>query len=254
MRKYIVAGNWKMNTTVKEGIQLAKEIKENLGNTKVQAILCPPSTHLYSVQDTISGSDIAVGAQNCYHQPKGAFTGEISTNMLTDLGIKTVILGHSERRSIFGESSKELKDKVDACIQGNMHILFCIGESLEERENEDFFQILLNQLQESVFHLNETDFKHITLAYEPVWAIGTGKTASPEQAEEVHAFLRKEVAKQYSEEVAENTTILYGGSCKPNNANDIFAQPNVDGGLIGGAALKSSDFLELISALDQQKK
>ncbi len=255
MRKYIVAGNWKMNTSVEEGKQLAQSLVNNTpelaSNHKV--ILTPPFLHLSTVKETIEGSHLDLAAQNCHSENSGAYTGEVSPKMLADFGLNYVILGHSERRSYFGETAIVLKHKVDQALTNALEVIFCIGESLEQRESGDFKTILLNQLKESVFHLNAEDFKNVILAYEPVWAIGTGVTASAEQAEEVHAFLREELAKQYSNDTAEATTILYGGSCKPSNANEIFAKPNVDGGLIGGAALKSEDFIGIIDALIAQK-
>lgn len=255
MRKYIVAGNWKMNTSVEEGKQLAQNLvnhtPELSSNKKV--ILTPPFLHLSSVQNIVNGTQLDLAAQNCHSANSGAFTGEISPKMLADFGLKYVILGHSERRTYFGETVEILKQKVDQALNNNLEVIFCIGESLEQRESGDFKAILLEQLKASVFHLNEAEFQNIILAYEPVWAIGTGVTASAEQAEEVHAFIREELAKQYSTELAEMTTILYGGSCKPSNANEIFAKKNVDGGLIGGAALKSEDFIGIIDALIAQK-
>ncbi len=255
MRKYIVAGNWKMNTSVEEGNQLAQNLVNNTpelaSNHKV--ILTPPFLHLSSVKQIIKDSPLDVAAQNCHFENSGAFTGEVSPKMLANFGLKYVILGHSERRTYFGETAEILKKKVDQAQANNLEVIFCIGESLEQRESGDFKAILLQQLKDSVFHLNANAFATLVLAYEPVWAIGTGVTASAEQAEEVHAFLREEIKKQYSNEVADNMTILYGGSCKPSNANEIFAKPNVDGGLIGGAALKSEDFIGIIDALIAQK-
>ena len=255
MRKYIVAGNWKMNTSVEEGKQLAQNLVNNTpelsSNQKV--ILTPPFLHLSTVKETIEGSQLDLAAQNCHNENSGAYTGEVSPKMLADFGLNYVILGHSERRTYFGETAEILKKKVDQALGNSLEVIFCIGESLEQRESGDFKAILLNQLKDSVFHLGVDDFKKIVLAYEPVWAIGTGVTASAEQAEEVHAFLREEIAKHYSTDVAEATTILYGGSCKPSNANEIFAKTNVDGGLIGGAALKSEDFIGIIDALIAQK-
>lgn len=255
MRKYIVAGNWKMNTSVEEGKQLAQNLVNNTpelaSNHKV--ILTPPFLHLSSVNTVVTDSQLDLAAQNCHFENSGAYTGEVSPKMLADFGLNYVILGHSERRTYFGETEEILKKKVDQALSNNLEPIFCIGESLEQRESGDFKSILLNQLKDSVFHLSADDFKKVILAYEPVWAIGTGVTASAEQAEEVHAFLREEIAKHYSADVAEVTTILYGGSCKPSNANDIFAKANVDGGLIGGAALKSEDFIGIIDALIAQK-
>lgn len=255
MRKYIVAGNWKMNTSVEEGKQLAQNLvnhtPELASNQKV--ILTPPFLHLSTIDGIVKDSPLDLAAQNCHFENSGAFTGEISPKMLADFGLNYVILGHSERRTYFGETGEILKKKVDQALKNNLEVIFCIGESLEQRESGDFKAILLDQLKDAVFHLGEEAFKKVILAYEPVWAIGTGVTASAEQAEEVHAFIREELVKQYSTDLAEVTTILYGGSCKPSNANEIFAKPNVDGGLIGGAALKSEDFIGIIDALIAQK-
>ncbi|MGB0870646.1 MAG: triose-phosphate isomerase [Flavobacteriales bacterium] len=255
MRNYIVAGNWKMNTTIAEGIQLAEELNDILPvlPESHSVILAPPSTHIYPVQGAIEGSQMELAAQNCFSKNSGAFTGEISPSVLSNFGLSYVILGHSERRQYFGETSSILKEKVDSALENNLQPIFCIGESLDQRESGEYHKILLSQLEESVFHLSENAFSNVVIAYEPVWAIGTGVTASADQAEEVHAFLRQEIAKKYSLEIANATTILYGGSCKPSNANEIFAKPNVDGGLIGGAALKSEDFVGIIEALISQK-
>ena len=255
MRKYIVAGNWKMNTSVEEGKQLAQNLVNNTPNLgdNQKVILTPPFLHLSAVESIVKDSKLDIAAQNCHFENSGAYTGEVSPKMLADFGLNYVILGHSERRSYFGETAEILKKKVDQALNNNLEVIFCIGESLEQRESGDFKTILLDQLKDSVFHLNADNFKNIILAYEPVWAIGTGVTASAEQAEEVHAFIREELTKQYSKEVADATTILYGGSCKPTNANEIFAKANVDGGLIGGAALKSEDFIGIIDALIAQK-
>lgn len=255
MRTFIVAGNWKMNTSVEEGKQLAQNLVNHTPklaeNQKV--ILTPPFLHLSTVDSIVKDSQLDLAAQNCHFENNGAYTGEISPKMLADFGLNYVILGHSERRTYFGETGEILKKKVDQALSNNLSVIFCIGESLEQRESGDFKAVLLEQLKEAVFHLNEETFKQIILAYEPVWAIGTGVTASAEQAEEVHAFIREELSKMYSKELADSTTILYGGSCKPSNANEIFAKPNVDGGLIGGAALKSEDFIGIIDALIAQK-
>ncbi|MCT4665170.1 MAG: triose-phosphate isomerase [Flavobacteriales bacterium] len=255
MRKYILAGNWKMNTDITTGIQLSQEIVDQYPTTleNQRTILCPPYTHLFPIEKETKNTPVEVAAQNCHSEKSGAYTGEISVEMLQSLGLKTVILGHSERRSYFGETDEVLKNKVNHALSEGMEIIFCIGESEDQRENEDFLAILKSQMEQAIFQLNEEQFSNIILAYEPVWAIGTGKTASPEQAEEVHAFLRACLEEKYSKETAQNTSILYGGSCKPANANEIFSKPNVDGGLIGGAALKSTDFIALINALTTQK-
>ena len=252
MRKNIVAGNWKMNNDTKETKSLLKDIrkglkKSTLKNTKV--IVAPSFVNLNTAVKVLGDSKIKVAAQNMNAAKNGAFTGEVSADMLKGSGVKTVILGHSERRAYFGETDAVLKEKVDSALEQKMKIIFCFGEELNDRKENKHFELVENQIKNGLFHLPEAAWKKIVLAYEPVWAIGTGETASPEQAQEMHAFIRKTVADMYSAEVADNVSILYGGSVKPTNAKEIFSNPDVDGGLIGGAALKAKDFLAIIAAV-----
>ena len=244
MRKKIVAGNWKMNTLPAEGVALAKGVAAGKGEVcdSVNFIVCPPFTHLQSVVETLKGTNIAVGAQDCATETKGAYTGEVSAEMIAALGCEYVILGHSERRQYYGETSETLNKKMARAYENNLIPIYCVGENLEEREANRHFEVCKQQLEEVVFNLTEEQFKKLVIAYEPVWAIGTGKTATAEQAEEIHAYIREVLAAKFGE-AAENTAILYGGSCKPSNAQEIFAKANVDGGLIGGAALKAEDFI-----------
>ncbi len=251
MRKNIVAGNWKMNKTLQEGIALAKELNEALANEKpnCDVIICTPFIHLASVTPLVDAAKIGVGAENCADKASGAYTGEVSAEMVASTGAKYVILGHSERRAYYGETVAILEEKVKLALANGLTPIFCIGEVLEEREANKQNEVVAAQM-ESVFSLSAEDFSKIILAYEPVWAIGTGKTASPEQAQEIHAFIRSIVADKYGKEIADNTSILYGGSCKPSNAKELFSNPDVDGGLIGGAALKVSDFKGIIDAFN----
>ncbi|MDE6802847.1 MAG: triose-phosphate isomerase [Muribaculaceae bacterium] len=250
MRKKIVAGNWKMNTTLQEGIGLAKDVNEALKGVtpKCEVIICVPFTHLASVNDVIDANKLGLGAENCADHKSGAYTGEISAAMVASTGARYVILGHSERRQYYGETSETLKEKVALAFENNLTPIFCIGEVLEERENGTFFEVVKAQIADALFHLSAEDFGKIILAYEPVWAIGTGKTATDDQAEEMHAFIRGVIADKYGKEVADNTSILYGGSCKPSNAAALFAKPDVDGGLIGGAALQAESFMGIVNA------
>lgn len=250
MRQNIVAGNWKMNNTLEEGITLAKEVNAILSEKKpnCKVILGTPFIHLTEVVKTVDTSIIDVAAQNCADKVSGAYTGETSAAMIKSTGAEYVILGHSERRAYYGETNAILKEKTDLALANGLTPIFCIGEVLEEREAEKHFDVVKTQIEEALFHLSAEDFGKIVLAYEPVWAIGTGKTASPEQAQEIHAFIRKTLADKYGAEVADNTSILYGGSCKPSNAKELFANPDVDGGLIGGASLKAEDFQGIIAA------
>lgn len=248
MRKNIVAGNWKMNTTLEEGIKLAKEIEQQAVNYKGNAeiIIAPPFIHLSEVSKVVKKAGLS--AQNCASEESGAYTGEVSAKMVVSTGAKYVILGHSERRSYYNESNAILAKKTDLALKNGLIPIFCIGEVLEEREAENHFDVVKSQMQEGVFHLNESDFSKLIIAYEPVWAIGTGKTASSDQAQEMHKFIRGLIVKKYNQNVADNTSILYGGSCKPSNAAELFQNPDVDGGLIGGAALKADDFFGIINA------
>ena len=251
MRKNIVAGNWKMNKTLQEGIALAKELNEMLATEKpnCDVIICTPFIHLASVTPLVDPAKIGVGAENCADKESGAYTGEVSAAMVASTGAKYVILGHSERRAYYHETVEILEEKVKLALANGLTPIFCIGEVLEEREANKQNEVVAAQLA-SVFSLSAEDFSKIILAYEPVWAIGTGKTATPAQAQEIHAFIRSQVAEKYGQEVAENCSILYGGSCKPSNAKELFANPDVDGGLIGGAALKAADFKGIIDAFN----
>lgn len=250
MRKKIVAGNWKMNTTLNEGIGLAKDVNEALKGVepKCEVIICVPFTHLASVNGVINQEKLGLGAENCADHKSGAYTGEVSAAMVASTGAKYVILGHSERRQYYGETSETLRSKVALAFENGLTPIFCIGEVLAERENGTHFDVVKAQIEEGLFNLSAEDFGKVILAYEPVWAIGTGKTATDDQAEEMHAFIRNVIAEKYGKDVAENTSILYGGSCKPTNAEALFAKPNVDGGLIGGAALDAQSFMGIVTA------
>ena len=246
MRKKIVAGNWKMNTLPAEGVELAKGVAAGKGEVCdcVNFIVCPPFTHLHSVIETLKDTNIAVGAQDCATEVKGAYTGEVAASMIAALGCKYVILGHSERRQYYGETSETLNKKMEQVYANNLTPIYCVGENLDEREAGNHFAVCKQQIEEVVFNLTEEQFKNLVIAYEPVWAIGTGKTATAEQAQEIHAYIREVLASKFGE-VAAECPILYGGSCKPSNAAEIFAKEDVDGGLIGGAALKAEDFLAI---------
>ena len=250
MRKKIVAGNWKMNTLPAEGVELAKGVVAGRGEvcSCVNFIVCPPFTHLAMVAEALKGSDVALGAQDCATEAKGAYTGEIAASMIAALGCKYVILGHSERRQYYGETSEILKTKVNLALAEGLTPIFCIGEVLEQRENGTYNEVVAAQIREALFDLSAEDFGKLILAYEPVWAIGTGKTATADQAEDMHAHIRAVIAEKYGKEVADNTSILYGGSCKPSNAAELFAKPDVDGGLIGGAALDAASFMGIVNA------
>ena len=250
MRKNIVAGNWKMNKTLQEGLTLAKGIEAALAGKKVNCdvIIGTPFIHLASVVDAIDTNKIGVAAENCADKASGAYTGEVSAQMVASTGAKYVILGHSERRAYYHETPEILKEKTILALANGLTPIFCIGEVLEEREAGKHFDVVKAQIEESLFNLSAEDFGKIILAYEPVWAIGTGKTATAEQAQEMHAFIRKTIADKYGNEVAENCSILYGGSCKPSNAKELFANKDVDGGLIGGAALEVDSFMGIINA------
>lgn len=246
MRNKIVAGNWKMNTTPVEGVELAKAVAESKKAVCdcVKFIVCPPFTHLSEVVKVTRGTGIGVGAQNCAAEAKGAYTGEVSARMIASLGVEYVILGHSERRQYYGETSQTLNSKMAQAYENNLIPIYCVGEKLEEREAGRQFDVVKAQIEEVVYNLTAEQFSKLIVAYEPVWAIGTGKTASAEQAEEIHAFIRRTLAAKFGA-AADNTAILYGGSCKPSNAAEIFAKENVDGGLIGGAALVAADFIAI---------
>ena len=248
MRKKIVAGNWKMNKNLQEGVALAKELTEVVKNPNCGVIICTPFIHLASVAEIVKDSAIELGAENCADKEKGAYTGEVSAEMVKSTGAQYVILGHSERREYYNETPEILKEKVQLALANGLKVLFCIGETLEEREANKQNEVVKAELAGSVFNLSAEEFKNIVIAYEPIWAIGTGKTATAEQAEEIHAYIRSCVAEVYGQEVADDTTILYGGSCKASNAPELFAKPDIDGGLIGGASLKAADFKGIIDA------
>ena len=250
MRKKIVAGNWKMNMNLQDGVALAKEINEALVADKpnCDVVICTPFIHLASVANVLDSSVVGLGAENCADKAKGAYTGEVSAEMVKSTGAQYVILGHSERRQYYGETAEILKEKVDLALANGLKILFCCGETLEEREAEKQNEVVKAELAGSVFHLDAEAWKNIIIAYEPIWAIGTGKTATSDQAEEMLAYIRSIVAEKYGQEAAEETSILYGGSCKASNAAELFSKPNIDGGLIGGASLKCADFKGIIDA------
>jgi len=254
-RQLIVAGNWKMNKNLMEAFTLASGVlaKAKKMSDKVEIVLAPPAPYLHTINSM--SKDIAhvnIAAQNCHFEANGAYTGEVSAEMLHSMNIAYVILGHSERRKHFQENHKILKKKVSAAVKAGVKIIFCCGEPLEVRESNTQESFVLQQLEESLFHLSEAEMKQVVVAYEPIWAIGTGKTASPSQAQDMHQFIRKQIAAKYTTEVAEACSILYGGSCKPSNAAELFAEKDVDGGLVGGASLKPEDFLQIIQARAKQ--
>ena len=252
MRKKIVAGNWKMNTDYSEGISLFSEIVNIVRDEKKGdqiAIICAPYIHLNSLSK-LGGDTVKIGAQNCHQNESGAYTGEISAKMIKSVGCEYVIVGHSERRQYFAESDALLAEKTKIALANNLVPIFCIGETLDERNNGNFFEILKGQLENGLFDLSEADFSIVVIAYEPIWAIGTGLTATAAQAQEVHEFIRAEVSEKYGDVVGEATSILYGGSCNPKNAAELFAQKDIDGGLIGGASLKSRDFADIVKTFN----
>jgi triosephosphate isomerase len=251
MRKKIVAGNWKMNNSFNRGIELATEINKLVrkqDDHDVTVILAPPFIHLAEIARIIDKDAVSVAAQNCAAEPKGAFTGEVSAKMIKSTGAQYIIIGHSERRQYYCEDNKVLKQKVLRAIENSLTPIFCIGELLSEREAGNHFDVVKSQLEEALFELPANDFGKIVIAYEPVWAIGTGVTASSDQAQEMHAFIRKTIAEKYGKELADSISILYGGSCKPSNSKELFANPDVDGGLIGGASLQADDFFAIINS------
>ena len=252
MRKKIVAGNWKMNKTFEEAQALVSEVinmVQDEVNNQAEVVLCPPFPFLSSVGKAIDGGGkIHLGAQNCHQKESGAYTGEVSAAMLKSVGVEYVILGHSERRQYFNEDNQLLEAKVKAALQAGLIPIFCIGESLEQREQDLTFEVIETQLKEGLFHVTNEEFARVVIAYEPIWAIGTGKTATSQQAQEVHAFIREQIARHYDAAAADNTTILYGGSANPGNARELFSQPDIDGGLIGGASLKSRDFTDIVKS------
>ena len=249
MREKIVAGNWKMNNDLAETEELLSKLKLQMVKEPEATVMVAPSfTNLYPTFQALKDTPVIVAAQNMHESDSGAFTGEISADMLKSVGVTTVIIGHSERRSIFKETNDILEKKVKQAIEKEMTVIFCFGEELEDRKNEKHFELVERQLKESLFQLPKSAWKNIILAYEPVWAIGTGETASPEQAQEMHKHIRTLLKKNVGREVADSTSILYGGSVKPNNAREIFAKEDVDGGLIGGASLKAVDFVEIVNS------
>ncbi len=248
-RQQIAAGNWKMNTTLKEGVRLASAVAKNTKTGNALVILGTPFTHLASVKQVIkSNKRVKLAAQNCYEKESGAFTGAISVDMIKSTGADYVILGHSERRAIFGETDKLIAHKIDLVLSRKMKPIFCCGEPLDVRKAKKHKTLVSQQVRKGLFHLSEADFKKVVIAYEPVWAIGTGVTASPEQAQEMHAHIRKIVAKKYGDKIANKVTILYGGSVKPANAKELFSQTDVDGGLVGGASLDAKGFGAIINS------
>ena len=250
MRKKIVAGNWKMNTLPAEGVELAKGIVAGRGEvcSCVNFIVCPPFTHLSQVAEALKGSDIALGAQDCATEAKGAYTGEIAASMIAALGCKYVILGHSERRQYYGETSATLNKKMAQAYANGLTPIYCVGENLEEREAGKHFDVVKAQIEEVVYNLTEEEYKNLVIAYEPVWAIGTGRTATAQDANDTIKVIRDTMAKLYCPKCAENRVrIQYGGSMNPKNASELMAMPEIDGGLIGGASLKAEDFSKVVN-------
>jgi triosephosphate isomerase len=250
MRKKIVAGNWKMHKNAEETEDLLNELIDKLPNDiEAQIIVAPTFVNLASAVDHLEFTNIAVAAQNMHQNESGAYTGEISADMLKSIGVNIVILGHSERRAYFHETDTVLAQKVTTALKHDMTVIFCFGEELKDRQSNQHFNVVENQLRDGLFHLENKDWEQIILAYEPVWAIGTGETASPEQAQEMHEFIRETIRKRFGSDVAEDVSVLYGGSVKPDNAKEIFSKPDVDGGLIGGAALKAADFAAIVNSI-----
>ncbi|MES2838207.1 MAG: triose-phosphate isomerase [Bacteroidota bacterium] len=253
MRKKIVAGNWKMNKNYSEAMELVNEITNLLFDTKDNnktILLSPPAIYLKDVVDLVSDyPSVYVAAQNCAATENGAYTGEVSASMLYSIGVTYVIIGHSERRLYFNETNSILNNKIEKALLADLQVVFCCGESLEQRENNSFFEVIKTQLLDTVFKLSAEQFKQITIAYEPIWAIGTGKTASAEQAQQMHQFIRECIKNNYTSEIANQTSILYGGSCNAKNASELFSQSDIDGGLIGGASLQAQDFYQIISSV-----
>ncbi len=250
MRKNIVVGNWKMNLNREEGIKLVEEVISLVStDNNVEVVFSPSFLYLHKVNKMCANYNLLqTASQNISHNERGAFTGEVSSQMVNSLNVKYTILGHSERREYFNETNIELKQKVDLSLKNNLEIIFCCGESLNQRESGVHFDWIKQQLTESVFHLTEKEFEKIVIAYEPIWAIGTGVTASSDQAEEIHQFVRNVITEKYNENIAENTSILYGGSCNPTNAKELFSKKNIDGGLIGGASLNAENFTRIIKS------
>lgn len=252
MRKKIVAGNWKMNMNLHDGLEFAGSIDKYFRekpSTRAEVIMCTPFIHLAGVAEILKNGNVFPGAQNCASEPSGAFTGEVSANMIRSTGADYVIIGHSERRNYYHEDDKILNRKAALALAEGLKVIFCCGEIKEEREKGTHFEVVKQQMEEGLFTFPASDMKRIIIAYEPVWAIGTGLTASPEQAQEMHQYIRGLVNEKYGDETAGELTILYGGSCKPSNAREIFSKPDVDGGLIGGASLKKEDFVAIVEAI-----
>lgn len=251
MRKKIVAGNWKMNMDLAEGLKLAESVDAYFRSkpSGAEVVLCTPYIHLAGVSQILKGGKVCLGAQNCASEPSGAYTGEISPAMILSTGAGYVIIGHSERRSYYHEDNTILNKKTRLALSTGLKVIFCCGEVLGERESGKYFDVVKNQIENGLFNIPAEDMKNVVVAYEPVWAIGTGLTASPEQAQEMHQYIRGLFSEKYGKEIADNLTILYGGSCKPSNADEIFSKPDVDGGLIGGAALKKDDFTAIVEAI-----
>ncbi|AWH86200.1 triose-phosphate isomerase [Flavobacterium album] len=250
MRKKIVAGNWKMNNDSAQTEALIDELlAKKPENTIAKIVIAPSFVNLQAAVEQTHGTSIIVAAQNMHQAESGAYTGEVSVGMLKSIKVNTVILGHSERRAYFGETNALLAQKVNTALAHNLTVIFCFGEELADRQSGNHFAVVESQLKEGLFHISESDWSSIVLAYEPVWAIGTGETASPEQAQEMHAFIRTLLRNNIGNKIAEETSILYGGSVKPDNAREIFSKPDVDGGLIGGASLKANDFLEIVNGM-----
>lgn len=247
-RKKIVAGNWKMNNGLQETEILINELLAETNHSGCEVMVAPSFVSLKTAIDSLNDNDIEVVSQNVHQSNDGAYTGEVSAKMLSSIGIKTTIIGHSERREYFNETHEILKNKVDISLQNSIKIIFCFGEELKDRKTNNHFNIISNQISESLFHLSSSDWNNIILAYEPIWAIGTGETASSDQVQEMHSFIRNFIAQKYSNELAQKISILYGGSVKPNNAKEIFSMTDVDGGLIGGASLKSKDFFSIVNS------
>ena len=247
-RKKIVAGNWKMNNGLQETKLLINELLRETNHSGCEVMIAPSFVSLKAAIDSLIDKNIEVVSQNVHQNNNGAYTGEVSAKMLSSIGIKTTIIGHSERREYFNETHDLLKHKVDTSLENSMRIIFCFGEQLKDRKTDNHFTIISNQISESLFHLNSSDWDNIILAYEPVWAIGTGETASSDQVQEMHSFIRNFISQKYSTELAQKVSILYGGSVKPNNAKEIFSMEDVDGGLIGGASLNSTDFFSIVNS------
>lgn len=251
MRRNIVAGNWKMNNDLAETQELLGDLKLQLVKEPTADVYVAPAfVNLYNSFQSLKGTPIKVAAQNMHFADNGAYTGEVSAKMLLSIGVQTVILGHSERRALFSETDDLLAKKVDAALKSEIEIIFCFGEELKDRKSEKHFNVVKEQLENGLFHLDKSAWKNVILAYEPVWAIGTGETASPEQAQEMHEYIRGLVSDKFGNEIADNVSILYGGSVKPDNAREIFAKADVDGGLIGGASLKAIDFLNIVNSFE----